>query len=226
MIDFVWRPAREYSPHIETSPLPVRGCWFRAHARRLRPLSEDGCLSCRTCCGVGRTFLAVSSEGPQYLAASYDRLGVLRTCSYPDFPGTPFQEEGHNPSKRGTCSFAPITRWTACCPPGMSGAIRLIVDFFCRGIPLGFRVQGSGIGTLWTWENAVRPVSWEPFPWRTLGLGALVHCEKWLAPLVSFEQGEVCFTHFLSLLYRFSFYYVLDQSWLPRHQIVLYRVLD
>jgi hypothetical protein len=49
----VLRPAEEFFTHIETSPLPVKGCKIYAYAWRSGPLSREGFLSCHTCCDTG-----------------------------------------------------------------------------------------------------------------------------------------------------------------------------
>jgi hypothetical protein len=42
--------------YMETSPLPVKDCKIWAYARRSKPLSREGSLSCHTCCDTGPQF--------------------------------------------------------------------------------------------------------------------------------------------------------------------------
>jgi hypothetical protein len=50
----VLRPAQELFTHMETSPLPVKGC--KIYARRSAPLSRGESLSCYTYCDTGLRF--------------------------------------------------------------------------------------------------------------------------------------------------------------------------
>ena len=61
----VYRPTREFFTHMETSPLPVKGCKFlKTYARHLRPLSSEGSLTCHAYCDTGLPFIMVISEDP------------------------------------------------------------------------------------------------------------------------------------------------------------------
>ena len=55
--------SREFFDHIETSPLPVKGCtfWFLRHSR---PFSSEGYLACHTLCDTGDPIIMVISEDP------------------------------------------------------------------------------------------------------------------------------------------------------------------
>ena len=44
----VYRPTREFFTHMETSPLPVKGCKFWPMLSTYRPLSSEGSLTCHT----------------------------------------------------------------------------------------------------------------------------------------------------------------------------------
>jgi hypothetical protein len=52
----VLRPAQEFFTYMETSPLSVKGCKILAYARRSRPVSREGSLSCHTYCDTGPRF--------------------------------------------------------------------------------------------------------------------------------------------------------------------------
>ena len=56
----VLRPTREFFTHMETSPLPVKGCKF--WPRHIWPLSSDGSLACHTYCDKGHPFIMVISD--------------------------------------------------------------------------------------------------------------------------------------------------------------------
>ena len=43
--------------HVETSPLPMKGCKIEAYAHQLRQLNKDGSLSCHSCGDTGPPFL-------------------------------------------------------------------------------------------------------------------------------------------------------------------------
>ena len=55
----VYSPTRECFTHMETSPLPVKGCKF--WPRHSWPLGSEGSL---TCCDMGLPFIIVISEEP------------------------------------------------------------------------------------------------------------------------------------------------------------------
>ena len=69
----VLRPTREFFTHLETSPLPVRGCKF--WPRHIWPLSSDGFLACHTYCDKGHLF--ISDTNPWYRAFC---RGAVITC--------------------------------------------------------------------------------------------------------------------------------------------------
>ena len=52
---------------METSLLPVKGCKFFTFARHSWPLSNEGSLTCHTCCDTGIPFIMVISEDPWHL---------------------------------------------------------------------------------------------------------------------------------------------------------------
>jgi hypothetical protein len=70
LIDWLYnvlRPSQEIFTYMETSPSPVKGCEIKAYARRSRPLSREGSLSCLLW-HVTSVF-PVSSEGPPHSVA-------------------------------------------------------------------------------------------------------------------------------------------------------------
>ena len=53
-------PTREFFTHMETSPLPVKGCKFwQVYARHLWPLSSEDSLPCHIYCDTGHPFIMV-----------------------------------------------------------------------------------------------------------------------------------------------------------------------
>ena len=59
----IFCPTREFFTHLETSSLPVKGCFF-TYARHLWTLSSEGSLACHTYCDTGHPFILVLSEDP------------------------------------------------------------------------------------------------------------------------------------------------------------------
>jgi hypothetical protein len=80
----VLRPAQEYFTHMETSPLPVKGCKIYAYARRSGPLSREGSLSCHTCCDTGPRFFQSHPKDRPIQSPLTTRMGMRRTYSNPD----------------------------------------------------------------------------------------------------------------------------------------------
>ena len=60
----VYSPTREFFTHMETSPLPVKGCKFWPYSRHSWSLSNEGSLTCHTCCDTGLLFIMIISEDP------------------------------------------------------------------------------------------------------------------------------------------------------------------
>ena len=72
----VFRPTREFFTHMETLPLPVKGCkcWLCSPPG---PLSSEGSLACPTYCDTGHPFITLSNlRGPMKLTAFADRYAV------------------------------------------------------------------------------------------------------------------------------------------------------
>ena len=63
---FVYRLTREFFTHLETSPLPMKGCKFLTNARHSWPLSNKGnrSVTCHTYCDTDLPFIMVISEDP------------------------------------------------------------------------------------------------------------------------------------------------------------------
>ena len=59
----VFRPIREFFTHMETLPLPVKGCKFW-HARHSWPLNSGGSLACHNYCDTGNPFIMAIFEDP------------------------------------------------------------------------------------------------------------------------------------------------------------------
>ena len=57
-----FRHTRDVSTHLETSPLPVKGCKFWPMLRMA--MSSEGSLACDTFCDTGHSFLMVILEDP------------------------------------------------------------------------------------------------------------------------------------------------------------------
>ena len=69
-------PTREFFTHMETSPLPVKGCKFwQVYARHLWPLSSEDSLPCHIYCDTGHPLIMVII-GNQYVTLIADRLAV------------------------------------------------------------------------------------------------------------------------------------------------------
>ena len=60
----VYRLTREFFTHMETSPLPMKGCKILTYARHSWLLSSEGSLACHTHCDTGLPFIMVISEDP------------------------------------------------------------------------------------------------------------------------------------------------------------------
>ena len=59
----VYRPTREFFTHMETSPLPVKGCKFSSsYARHSWPSSSEGSLTWHTYCDMVLPFIMVSVQ--------------------------------------------------------------------------------------------------------------------------------------------------------------------
>mgnify|MGYP003690142205 CR=1 FL=1 len=56
----VYRPTSKFFTHMETSPLPVKGCTFLP----MLGMSSQGSLACHTYCDTGHPFKMVISEDP------------------------------------------------------------------------------------------------------------------------------------------------------------------
>ena len=61
-----FRPTQEFFTHMETSPLPVKGCklWPTMYAQHSWLLSSKGSLACHIFCDTGLPFKMVISEDP------------------------------------------------------------------------------------------------------------------------------------------------------------------
>jgi hypothetical protein len=73
----VLRPAQEFFTYMVTSPLP-------AYARRWRPLSREGSLSCHTYCDTGPRFFRSHPKDHPIQSPLTTRMGMRRTYSNPD----------------------------------------------------------------------------------------------------------------------------------------------
>ena len=56
LLVWVFRPTWEFFTHMETSPLPVKGCSFMTYVRHTLPLSSEGSFACYTYCNTGLPF--------------------------------------------------------------------------------------------------------------------------------------------------------------------------
>ena len=65
-LGFLFWGLSSHSRHMETSPLPVKGCtfWPKNYARHSWPLSCEGSLACQTHWDTGHPFVMVISEDP------------------------------------------------------------------------------------------------------------------------------------------------------------------
>jgi hypothetical protein len=80
--------------HVETSPLPVKGCKFSGYARRSEPLSREGALLCHTCCDMGpRFFRSHSIDGPSQSPLTTNK-GMWRIYSNSDSHSVAFYDKG------------------------------------------------------------------------------------------------------------------------------------
>jgi hypothetical protein len=74
----VLRPAQECFTHMETSPLPVKGCKISA-CSSLRAFEQGGIFIVPHLLRNGTSVFLVSSEGPPHSVASYDILTQILT---------------------------------------------------------------------------------------------------------------------------------------------------
>ena len=56
LLVWVFRPTWEFFTHMETLPLPMKGCNFMTYIRHSLPLSSEGSLACYTYCNTGLPF--------------------------------------------------------------------------------------------------------------------------------------------------------------------------
>ena len=87
MIIYCFTSHREYFAHMETSPMPVKGCKILAYARHSGPLSREGSLSCHTCCDTGPRVFRSQTNDRSIQSPLTTRKGMLRTYSNPDRHG-------------------------------------------------------------------------------------------------------------------------------------------
>ena len=70
--------------HMETSPLPVKGCKIEAYARHSGPLSREGSLLCRTYCDTGPLIFLSHPKDRPIQSPLMTRMRMQRIYSNPD----------------------------------------------------------------------------------------------------------------------------------------------
>jgi hypothetical protein len=85
LIDYYFTSAQEYFTYMETSPLPEES----SYARRSRPSSRKGSLSCYTCCDTGPRFFRSHPKGHPIKSPLPTRKRVRRIYPIPDSNGSP-----------------------------------------------------------------------------------------------------------------------------------------
>ena len=71
-------PNREFFTHMDTSPLPVKGCKL-TYTRHSWPLDSEGSLACHTYCDTGHPFIILRDTHTCCRAFS---SGAVTTCFY------------------------------------------------------------------------------------------------------------------------------------------------
>jgi hypothetical protein len=94
------RPVREYFTHMETPPLPVKGCKILAYSRRSGSLNREGSLSCHTCCDTGPRFFPFHPKYRPTKSPLTTDLGMWRIYSNPDPHGSNMFEKQRKRNKQ------------------------------------------------------------------------------------------------------------------------------
>ena len=95
---FAWgfSPTREFFTHLETLPLPAKGCKFLTYHRHSWPLISEGSLTCHTYCNLhGPSLYNGHLQRPVALTPVAERLAV--ELSLPAFITQVCPDRGSNP---------------------------------------------------------------------------------------------------------------------------------